>query len=544
MYRTKHVASQLWLGGGSVCSGFAAKDCRAVSLNTVINSQSPASPADDSGVIIMSDAAIASLFIFVIIFATIRAIQSSYSQSEREKDKEFLRNSRVAKRNEAIKEIITELFNTHKDTLLLKYDQLTYRDDYGQLVTDNFLKELEYFCETVIHYSLKERGIFYFNKETEIFSFNFLLDLIGEELELIQRPPDTQAYPEIQTGEEYERFIGTLIQPYGWDVKYTPKTGDQGIDIIASKNGTTVAIQCKYYSSPVGNSAIQEAYSGAKYYNAQNAMVITSSSLTKSAKQLASSLGVLYFHHGSIDKFFSDGPEKDQDSKDNVSDIAPATNPMRFFVSNPTMSGGNETIQDTCEYSIEYYENLINSKQDPFSYYSAAKIRANPASESFNEDVALLYFSKAYEGGLWFAAPYIAYHLLNTSDHIINDLKLMDINTIRQATTKYIIEYANFFKTIYDEKSELYGQEEDFSRIHESINKLLTDTFELMATNGIPNPLIHDKMFLAAVESYLDELQKILTLMATDENLFPKSSKDILSEEYETVSDHLSRLVD
>lgn len=287
----------------------------AVSYVTVVNSQSPASPADDFGVIIMSDAAaVGFLFVFLALVVVV-AMQSSINKAEKERKEKNQKLNWQAEKKGKIKQKINEVFNIHKKTLLLKYDQLTYRDDYGQLVTDDFKKELKYFLEKTVFSPFMDAGI-YIDEDTEVSSYNYLVDLIFDNLLDPTESKEPITEEKIETGEEYERFIGSLVENFGWDVKYTPQTGDQGIDIIANKNGQTVAIQCKFYSSPVGNAAIQEAYSGAKFYNAHQAMVITSSSFTKSAKQLASSLGVLYFHHSAIDDFFSDKSEGESNCED------------------------------------------------------------------------------------------------------------------------------------------------------------------------------------------------------------------------------------
>lgn len=68
-------------------------------------------------------------------------------------------------------------------------------------------------------------------------------------------------------GHEFERFCGRVLRGNGFSgVKITQGSGDHGIDILANKNGQKYAIQCKCYSSNIGNRAIQEAYSGKAIY--------------------------------------------------------------------------------------------------------------------------------------------------------------------------------------------------------------------------------------------------------------------------------------
>ena len=76
----------------------------------------------------------------------------------------------------------------------------------------------------------------------------------------------------------------------------TPKTGDYGADILCfDLRGNSCAVQCKYYSKPVGYKAIQEALAGAKYYNCKRALVVSNSRFTKNAFKGAKKLGVELF---------------------------------------------------------------------------------------------------------------------------------------------------------------------------------------------------------------------------------------------------------
>lgn len=108
---------------------------------------------------------------------------------------------------------------------------------------------------------------------------------------------DNSAIDEDASGLEYEVFLVNRLRSSGFDASLTKQSGDQGVDILIESDHMNIAIQAKYYSSNIGNSAVQEAYSGMGYYGAQIAMVVTNSSYTKSAKELASTLNVLLCHH-------------------------------------------------------------------------------------------------------------------------------------------------------------------------------------------------------------------------------------------------------
>ena len=98
---------------------------------------------------------------------------------------------------------------------------------------------------------------------------------------------------DLMSGGQFEHLIAYLFNQLGYKAEVTKLSGDQGIDVIATKGKTKIAIQAKCYSQTVGNHAIMEAVAGAKYYNADKVMVVTNNYFTKSAKELAQSNNVV-----------------------------------------------------------------------------------------------------------------------------------------------------------------------------------------------------------------------------------------------------------
>ena len=95
------------------------------------------------------------------------------------------------------------------------------------------------------------------------------------------------------SGAEFEVFIGSLFEADGYQVEFTQASNDKGIDIIAKRNGVSIGIQCKRYSSSIGISAVQEVFSGKNFYSLDKALVVTNNTFTKAAKDLADSTGVV-----------------------------------------------------------------------------------------------------------------------------------------------------------------------------------------------------------------------------------------------------------
>ena len=51
---------------------------------------------------------------------------------------------------------------------------------------------------------------------------------------------------------------GEYFKEAGWNVEQTQASNDQGVDLIARIEDLKVCVQCKRYSNPVGNKAVQE----------------------------------------------------------------------------------------------------------------------------------------------------------------------------------------------------------------------------------------------------------------------------------------------
>jgi HJR/Mrr/RecB family endonuclease len=98
---------------------------------------------------------------------------------------------------------------------------------------------------------------------------------------------------DLMSGYEFETFISELFRKMGYTSTVTKGSGDQGIDILAEKNGMKYGIQTKCYSGSVSNKAIQEVVAGLNYYNLDRGIVVTNNYFTESAKKLALSNNVI-----------------------------------------------------------------------------------------------------------------------------------------------------------------------------------------------------------------------------------------------------------
>ena len=107
-------------------------------------------------------------------------------------------------------------------------------------------------------------------------------------------------------GYQFEYQCAEILKRNGFSrVQVTQSSGDQGVDIIAHKHRKKYGIQCKYYSYPVGNKAVQEAYAGANFYDCDKAMVMTNLTFTRSATELAQKLEVELWDHCPTTRYYS-----------------------------------------------------------------------------------------------------------------------------------------------------------------------------------------------------------------------------------------------
>lgn len=94
-------------------------------------------------------------------------------------------------------------------------------------------------------------------------------------------------------GHDFEYFCANLLKTNGfYNVEVTQGSGDHGIDILAEKDDITYAIQCKCYSSNIGNATVQQAHTGKSLYHKDIAVVLTNQYFTQQATEEANQLGV------------------------------------------------------------------------------------------------------------------------------------------------------------------------------------------------------------------------------------------------------------
>lgn len=106
---------------------------------------------------------------------------------------------------------------------------------------------------------------------------------------------------DLMGGHEFECYCADILRRNGFqNVEVTPGSGDQGVDVLAEKDGVRYAIQCKCYSSDLGNTPVQEVNAGKVFYHCHIGAVITNRFFTQGAKDAATATGVLLWDRNKL----------------------------------------------------------------------------------------------------------------------------------------------------------------------------------------------------------------------------------------------------
>lgn len=141
-------------------------------------------------------------------------------------------------------------------------------------------------------FSLKNLSLRMMEELLEVFNADKLRVLLSQTENTKHKQRITRNFDDMD-GHQFERFCADILRKNGFkDVEVTQGSGDHGIDILAEKDGITYAVQCKCYSSDIGNSAVQQAHTGKSLYHKDIAVVMTNRHFTPQALEEAKALGV------------------------------------------------------------------------------------------------------------------------------------------------------------------------------------------------------------------------------------------------------------
>jgi restriction system protein len=197
----------------------------------------------------------------------------------------------LAHRQRLTEKIVEEL-NRFRNTLVRKYRQLTYVDDYETVEMDAFLAEAKRFVR-------KRLPEVRFEDERD-WAVNVIVSFVSKWASEEDAPSKNAEFEISMSPTDYERFCADRLAGAGWEVHLTKASGDQGADIICEANGRRLVVQCKLYSGSVGNAAVQEVIAAREFEYADFAAVISNAPYTSAAQKLASTARVHLLHHDEI----------------------------------------------------------------------------------------------------------------------------------------------------------------------------------------------------------------------------------------------------
>lgn len=190
-----------------------------------------------------------------------------------------------------------KIIEEHKTALVRRYRQLVRPDDYGHADMKDWYKERERFYRNITKPALSSN---LWSESLKSYFLNDLLDPIVRRAVEQERLAFAKQFDPDVDPIDYEHFCAERLRALGWDARVTKAAGDQGADIVATKEGSVMVVQCKRYAKPVGNKAVQEIVGALKFYDAQHALVVATGGFTKSATALAAVNNVILSHHDDI----------------------------------------------------------------------------------------------------------------------------------------------------------------------------------------------------------------------------------------------------
>jgi hypothetical protein len=88
-------------------------------------------------------------------------------------------------------------------------------------------------------------------------------------------------------GRSFEVEAGTVFRRRGYTVRRVGGSGDQGVDLLLTKDGLTIAVQCKAHRNPVGPGAIRDLYGAMVHHRHREAWILSTTGFTRGAKAFA-----------------------------------------------------------------------------------------------------------------------------------------------------------------------------------------------------------------------------------------------------------------
>jgi restriction system protein len=198
-------------------------------------------------------------------------------------------------RIKGFRKIALGLASLHARELHTMQAQAIETDRYGKRIYAKYNDELNYFIDSMVRPKLgsrlsqmpkrwRARANEAFYDDINAYVFEVIVPHFAEAARASGAIPNDPI--------AFEEWCADVFRKAGWEARTTKRSGDQGSDIIMTKGGRKMVVQCKLYSSPVGNDAVQQVSAARMHEGADLAAVVALRGYTNSAKQLAATNNV------------------------------------------------------------------------------------------------------------------------------------------------------------------------------------------------------------------------------------------------------------
>lgn len=215
-------------------------------------------------------------------------VQRAHQQEDRERaDFEAMRlrleqsatRSRMQPEEEAA---LVRHVHQHRAALGRNLERSLILNDYGKVVSDRRGDVYRDFLGSI--------------PELRYMSEREAIAVIDREIDVLRSADGRRGFDPLELptdGHDFEFWVADALRLFGWEARVTQGSGDQGIDVIATRDGSSLGIQCKLYSGGIGNKAVQEAHAGKIFHGTDLAAVLSNAEYTRSARALAASTGIM-----------------------------------------------------------------------------------------------------------------------------------------------------------------------------------------------------------------------------------------------------------
>jgi restriction system protein len=215
----------------------------------------------------------------------------------------FLKRNQKLRREHELCVSIQDAFSQHEKSLVSYYNQSRRADLFGNVDDKKWQGCIDNFLRTnvvtdVANYSAWRKS------EFGIKSARIIDGLTSKAAAVLnQQSSLTDAASLDMTPAQYEEYCASLMRSSGWKATVTQAARDGGADFVAENGNVRLVAQCKKYSEPVGNKAVQEVNAAVRLYAGNVACVVAPSGFTKQAQMEAQALGVHLLHHSDLPAF-------------------------------------------------------------------------------------------------------------------------------------------------------------------------------------------------------------------------------------------------